>query len=325
MHSPQTNAPARIVGLRGNRRIAAEVLALVYIAIIAEVASATGAFYILFPELAALSHDVFTRPRGSWAGAPVLLVITPVLTALVGTLVTRNLPYGYSSVMLTVCGALAIILALRSPIAPAISAGLLPLALGVRSMWYPPGIVFGTVLLAVLSTIWKRMSNDPLQNKIVASEDEDTASGTESYWPLVPLLVLVLAAIAVVKLTNLRFVLFPPLVVIGFEMFVHTKHCPWATRTLSLPVVCMLTATGGLFCRHYLGVGPASSISSMAIGVLVLRIFDLHVPPALAVALLPQVIESPTVMYPVAVAIGTSLLSGSFELYRRVLRPRFED
>ena len=98
--------------------MAAELLALAYIAIVAEVAIATGAFYILFPELGALSHDIFTRPRGSWASAPVLLVVTPVLTALLGTLITRSLPYGYLSVMLAVVGALAIVLALRSPIAP---------------------------------------------------------------------------------------------------------------------------------------------------------------------------------------------------------------
>src|ERR1700683_2405251 len=194
MHYPQTNAGVRILGLRRKRRIAADLLALVYIATIAEVAIATGAVYVLFPELAALSHDVFTRPRGSWASAPVLLVITPVLTSVVGTLVTRNLPYGYWSVMLTVCGALAIVLALRSPIAPAISAGLLPLAVGVRSKWYPPGIVFGTILLAVLSTIWQRTSDGHLQTKLVASEDEDTASGTESYWRLLPLLALVVGA-----------------------------------------------------------------------------------------------------------------------------------
>ena len=324
MHSSQTNAPVRIGDLHGKRRIAAEVLALAYIAIIAEVAIATGAFYILFPELAALSHDIFTRPRGSWASAPVLLVITPVLTAVLGTLVTRNLPYGYLSVMLTVCGDLAIVLALRSPIAPAISAGLLPLALGVRSPWYPPGIVFGTILLAVLSSFWKRMNYEPVQNKIVVSEDEDTAPGAESYWRLLPLLVLVLAAVFVVKLTNLRFVLFPPLVVIGFEMYLHTKRCPWAARYLALPVVCALTAAGGLLCRRYLGVGAAGSISSMAWGILVLRVFDLHVPPALAVALLPQVIDSPTALYPVAVGIGTSLLSGSFVFYSRVLRRYFE-
>jgi hypothetical protein len=141
MHSLQTNAPVRMAGLRGKRRIAAEVLALAYIAIVAKVAIATGAFYILFPELGALSHDILTRPRGSWAGAPLLLVITPVLTAVLGTLVTRALPYDYVSVMLAAGGGLAIVLVLRSPIAPAISAGLLPLALGVRSLWYPPGIV----------------------------------------------------------------------------------------------------------------------------------------------------------------------------------------
>jgi len=317
-------APVQFGDLHGKRRLAAEALALAYIAIVAEVAIASGAFYILFPELAALSHDIFTRPRGSWASAPVLLVVTPVLTAVLGTLVTRALPYDYVSVMLTVGGSLVIVLALRSPIAPAISAGLLPLALGVRSLLYPLGIVFGTILLAVLASIWKRMSDEPLQNTIVAGEDEDTAPGAESYWRLLPLLVLVLAAVFVVKLTTMRFVLFPPLVVIGFEMFIHTKRCPWATRYLALPVVCAMTALGGLLCRRYLGVGPAGSVSSMAWEILILRIFDLHVPPALAVALLPQVIDSPTMLYPVAVGIGTSLLSGSFVFYRRVLSPHFE-
>src|SRR5271169_5872282 len=164
MRSLETNALVRIAGLRGQRRIAAEVLALAYIAIVVEVAIATGAFYILFPELAALSHDIFTRPRGSWAGAPILLVITPVLTAVLGTLVTRTLPYDYVSVMLAAGGGLVIVLALRSPIAPAISAGLLPLALGVRSLWYPPGIVFGTILLALLSSIWKGVNDESLQS-----------------------------------------------------------------------------------------------------------------------------------------------------------------
>jgi hypothetical protein len=324
MHRAESHAPVRIDDLRGRRRMAAEVIALAYIAIVAEIAIATGAFYVLFPELGALSHDIFTRPRGSWASAPILLVVTPVLTSLLGTLITRSLPYGYLSVMLAVVSALAIVLALRSPIAPAISAGLLPLALGVRSWWYPPGIVFGTVLLALLSLVWKRFDVELPQNTIGASDDEDTVPGAESYWRLLPLAALVLGAVFIVKLTNLRFVLFPPLVVIGFEMFIHTRRCPWATRTLSLPIVCMLTAAGGLFCRRCLGVGAASSVTSMAWGILVLRIFDLHVPPALAVALLPQVIDSPTALYPVAVGIGTSLLSGLFVLYSRVLRPYFE-
>ena len=62
----------------------------------------------------------------------------------------------------------------------------------------------------------------------------------------------------------------------------------------------------------------------MAWGIQILRIFDLHVSPALAVALLPKVIDSPTALYPVAVGIGTSILSGLFVLYGRVLGPHFE-
>ena len=137
-------------------RLAAELVSLIYIAVIAVLAGVTGAFYILFPELGALSHDVFTRPRGAWAGAPLLLAITPFLTGVIGICFTRALPYGYLSVLLTVGGAIAVIIALKSPIAPAISAGLLPLVLGVKSWWYPPAIMLGTTLLAVLSIPWKR-------------------------------------------------------------------------------------------------------------------------------------------------------------------------
>ena len=144
--------------LGGYHRLAAELIALIYIAVIAEIAYATGAFYILFPELGALSHDVFTRPGGTWAAAPVLLAITPVLTGAIGIVFTRALPYGYPSVLLTVAGAVAVIFALKSPIAPAISAGLLPLTLGVKSWLYPPGILLGTVLLAGLSIPWKKLS-----------------------------------------------------------------------------------------------------------------------------------------------------------------------
>src|SRR5512146_1111961 len=142
--------------LHGLYRLGGELIALVYIAIIAEIALATGAFYVLFPELGALSHDVMVRPRGTWANAPLLLAITPGVTGVVGIVFTRSLPYGYLSVLLTVAGAITVILALRSPVAPAISAGLLPLVLGVKSWWYPPGILLGTVLLATLSMTWKK-------------------------------------------------------------------------------------------------------------------------------------------------------------------------
>ena len=147
-------------GLRGRYLLAAAAVAMVYIAFIAWVAGATGAFYIMFPELGALAYDVFGRPRGHWSNSPAHLATTPAITGAIGILITRNLPYGFASVLLNVGSALAVIIGLGSPIAPAISAGLLPLVLGVKSWWYPPGILFGTVLLAAASFPWRALMLD---------------------------------------------------------------------------------------------------------------------------------------------------------------------
>jgi hypothetical protein len=303
-------------------RLAAEILAVIYIAIIAIIAAITGAFYVLFPELGALSHDVLTRPRGAWAGAPVLLAISPFLTAVIGIVFTRTLPYGYLSVLLTVGGAIAVIMALRSPIAPAISAGLLPLVLGVKSWWYPPGVLLGTVLLAALSITWRKFTLargalvQPTREAISDDVVEQLPAG--NYW-LPALIAFVVAAVFLVKMTGLRFILFPPLVVIGFEMFGHPGSCPWAKRPLMLPVACFFTAAGGLLFYDLLGVGPAAAACSMGWGVLVLRTLHLHVPPALAVALLPLVMTSPTIAYPFSVGIGTLAMTLWFLGYRSLL------
>ena len=121
--SPFARLRARF--LRGGtiRRLA-DLVALIYIGFIATAATVTGAYYMLFPELSALSWDVMERPRGRWAGAPLMLAATPALTGFAGTIVTRSLTYGFISVFLTVLVSLAILRTMRSPIAPAISAGL---------------------------------------------------------------------------------------------------------------------------------------------------------------------------------------------------------
>jgi hypothetical protein len=302
-------------------RAGGELVALLYIAVIAAIACATGAVYVLFPELGALSHDVMTRPRGAWAGAPVLLAITPVLTAIVGIVFTCALPYGYASVLLTVGGSIAVVLGLRSPIAPSISAGLLPLVLGVRSRWYPPGILLGTAMLALISIAWKgfcrtRGGDAPATDEDLV--DDLIEQAPHGYGWVAALMAFVALAVFVVELTGLRFVLFPPLVVIGFEMLGHTAICPWARRPLVLPVACFLTALGGFVSWRLLGVTPLAAACSMAWGIAVLRIFDLHVPPALAVALLPLVMDSPGPTYPVAVGLGTALLSAWFLAWQRI-------
>jgi hypothetical protein len=297
-------------------RYGRDLLALAYIATVAASATVTGAYYVMFPELGALSHEIVTRPRGRWASTPILLIITPALTGLIGITFTRLLPYGYLSVLLTVGGAVAVIEFLGSPIAPAISAGLLPLVIGVTSWWYPPGIVFGTVLLALLSTVQKRWlppGQPVMDNRI----DLVVASLPAARHWIPALFGFVLVALTAVELTGLRFILFPPLVVIAYEMIGHPVECPWTRRPWLLPIACFLTAAGGLICFKLMGFGPSAAACSMGWGVLVLHVLKIHVPPALAVGLLPMVMNAPGPAYPFSVLMGTTVITIWFLAYRR--------
>jgi hypothetical protein len=50
----------------------------------------------------------------------------------------------------------------------------------------------------------------------------------------------------------------------------------------------------------------------------VLRVCKIHVPPALAVGLLPLVMNHPGIMYPFSVALGTTSITAWFLIYRRL-------
>ncbi|MDY0190600.1 MAG: hypothetical protein RBR22_07675 [Desulfuromonas sp.] len=295
------------------------VATVLYIVLIALIAKITGFYYVLFPELGALAHDILQRPHGAWAKAPLLLVVTPLLTAVVGTLVTQHLAYSMISVLLTVGSSILIIKLLRSPIAPSISAGLLPLSLGEPSWWYPPSLLVGLVLLALISLVWGRMHQLP-ESAASASDfvDDIVEQAPRNYSWLPFFAVFLVSEIVLVGISGRRFLLFPPLVVIGFEMFAHSAICPWAGRPFILPVVCTLSATAGVIWVTLLGVGPVAAGCTIVCGIALLRIFNLHVPPVLAIGLLPFVIPPPHYEFPLVVAVGTMLLTMIFRAWQRL-------
>jgi hypothetical protein len=310
--------PDRSAGLSGGWRLGAEALAAGCIATVAAIAAASGIFYIMFPELGALAWDVAIRPRGKWSTSPIFLALTPVATGAIGIAITRTMPYGLASVMLDVGAALIVIVATGSPISPAISAGLLPLVIGISSWIYPPGILIGTAILAGVSILWRRFQpDDAADPQPLPNQTRPDLSPPGVAW-VVAMLAFVAGAYGVVRLTGIRFVLFPPLAVIAYEMFGHAASCEWADRPVRLPVACLLTSAGGFACWHLLGASPAAAALSMVWGMIVLRATRVHVPPALAVALLPQVMDHPTILYPLAVGLGTSMLSGWFYAYSAI-------
>jgi hypothetical protein len=303
-------------------RWAAEVMAVVYMAAVAGAATLTGLATLMFPELGAMAHDVLARPWGKWARQPVRLIVTPVATAIVGTIATQHLPYHVLTILLIVCMSFGIIWLLRSAIAPAISAGVLPLVLGMKSWLYPPGIAAGLIGLAGISLVWRRWASPPPAPNAPPDVDdilESTPRGTS--W-IVALLLFVAASGLAAQITGQRFILFPPLIVVAYEMFGHPDTCPWAGRPLSLPLACGLMALFGICLVKLFGQTALAAGLAMAVAVAVLRGFRVHMPPAIAVGLIPMVMAKPTWMYPISVIIGTVGLTAASISYNRVVLRR---
>jgi hypothetical protein len=234
----------------------AELLAILFMGAVALAAQTTGFMLLLFPELAALSHDIMTRPRGKWGSQPLRLVLTPTLTAVVGIFFTRHFAFGALGITLIVTLSLVIIKLMKSTIVAAISAGVLPMALSERSWRYPLAIFVDCTVLVLLFLVWKHYTAlvDPsCQSETRNSKIIDTLEGIshDRFWGL-GLMVFVVALGTAAQATDLRFLIFPPLIVMAYELFGHPELPEWMRRPVLFPVVCVLTASVGLLTHHFI-------------------------------------------------------------------------
>jgi hypothetical protein len=77
-----------------------------FIGAIALVARLTSFDLLMFPELGALSSGIIRRPYGTWASAPAMLILTPLVTAIAGLWITSHKAFGVVAAVLDVTIAL---------------------------------------------------------------------------------------------------------------------------------------------------------------------------------------------------------------------------
>jgi hypothetical protein len=294
-----------------------DALAACFVSAVSALAQITGIALLLFPELAALSFDIFRRPHGAWAKAPVLLVATPFLTGIVGTVVARNLQFGPLSVLIIVFTAILIVRVMRSPIVPAVAAGLLPLIIGEMSWWYAPSLLIGTSILAGVSVLRARLYpiSDDVANSVSSPKPESLRSERDLSWIPFFTAFLVISASAAVW-TGERLLLLPPLVVVALELFAHFDTCPWVKRPLVIPVVCGLSALSTVIIVGWLGTGPLAVFLAMIAVATIVRLFNFHFPPAIAIGILPFIMPHFDTRYPAVVTVAAIFLIGVFFLWR---------
>lgn len=306
--------------LVGRDRLTMDGLALVYVVANTVAAQCGGGNYLFFPGLAALSHDTLTRPWGKWASQPGRLVLTPVLGAAIGTWTTRAFPYHVVTILLVVVACLLLLAVLRSTIAPTIAAGTLPLVLGLKSWLYPVSVALGLLVLVGFLLPWQNRCRRKYQGaerfSIRGLDDRLETLPAGRRW-IAPYFLFLTVMATCAAASGLRFILFPPLIVIAYEMFAHPASCPWAGKPVALPTAGLLTSAAGWLAVDHLGKGALAAGCGMVIGITVLRLLDLHLPPALAIGLLPLVIDSPGIDYPISVGVGMTALTLVFLAYRR--------
>jgi hypothetical protein len=181
-------------------------------------------------------------------------------------------------------------------------------------------------ILALASTLHGRISASGEVRRsrapdAAAQADEMAHAPRLKLWPLAFIGCLLLAYGLSVA-TGLRLILFPPLVVIAFDMFSHANVGPWAKRPFVLPIVCTIAASAGLAALLAFGAGPLSVVISLLAGIVTLRAMRFHFPPALTVGLLPQIMPHADWYFVLAVALGATMLAAAFLLARPVLLSR---
>jgi hypothetical protein len=267
---------------------------------------ASGLRLLLFPELGALTSVLFSDPGSRWARSPLLLVLTPALAAVAGIVVSRQLPYGPLPVALVVGAGLLLLGVLRSPVSPALSAGYLPLAMGIRDPTYPLAILLGIGSLVLVARVAR-----PFLSGAGRSEGRDSGVALPPLrlW-LAPLVVFVAGALALGGLLGTHLVLYPPLLVIAWETLAHRQHCPWQGRHRALLLATTAAAVCGLALVR-LPMPMPQPLAALVAGVLtalLLRRLRLTCPPAFAVALLPLVLPQPPLGFPLFVLVGGAWL-----------------
>lgn len=298
----------------------------VYLGLITALARVSGIDLLLFPELAALTTVVIANPGHAWARSPRLLVLTPCLTGMVGTALSNLLSESPLTVVLVVTLSLLLIRALGSTVMPALSAGLLPLALGLHSWIYPLALLPGSLGLALLIRLrrrwpcwprprWRQAGRRPAPLAVpgcvpgVAAPQRPRIEPFPSprLW-LGPLALFLAGALLLVRLLGSPLVLYPPLLVLAWETLAQPDHCPWRGRLGAVLAATAIAAGAGLLLVRWLGPVPLATVLTVLLVAALLALLRLHCPPCFAVSLLPFVIDAPTAALPLHVLAGSGWL-----------------
>lgn len=274
----------------------------------------------LFPELAALALGSLVLVKRVWCVSKWRLVVLLSFAALLGTVLQLYSPLPFVlNIALGFAGVGAALILLRSSLYPALSACLLPLVLNEVGWLYPVVVLALSLLLVLAQWVTERLH----WRAALPFRPVETPAGQRFRRLGLLLCVVVLWATGAYYFGHRYFIL-PPLIVLFVEMArpgTGLRKAPF--RILLLIAVAALLGNFAIFVFIYtpllnLVLSPlwafARVLSVMLALALLLGVFTLskrYFAPAMAIALLPQLLEPTTWwQFPLEVTLSSALLIG---------------
>ncbi len=266
-----------------------------------------GESEIIFPEAAAIAAGALLAPRLPWRTSKPAILLLIGVCAVTGVAIVRfiPLPLAWQLSLAYVIGQ-AVLLLSRTSFAPLISAVVLPVLLGTRSLVYPAAALVLTALVLLTRTMLEHagMRAPEAFAPLAAPSGRDIADMV-----LRSALVALLCGLAVG--TGLRFLVCPPLLV-AFTEFTHAGSRAMRTPLQAVAMLSICAALGALLrialCTLIgLPLTLAALLTCAAAAALALW-QEMFLPPAAAVAMLAMLIPTEELLrYPMEIVCGAAL------------------
>lgn len=279
------------------------ILAIVFIAIMAEVAEITHEKEIIFPEIAALALGLIVLKKTPWQVSRLMLVILMTICALFGVLVVRFSPFALIvNIALSFIFTSSCLYFSKTTIIPITSASMLPIVLNTSSFVYPISVCVLSILISIIQYFMERLSlREPVKERI----NKNKYNFSKRRWAMMLIALILIVFIPTEK--HYLYMIVPPMVVMFIEF--STSSSGFRNRPLQVYIIIVVSAVlGSLFQYIHNATGLPLFYTECFLFVCIFYAFRLlgkSFAPACAIALIPTIINQDDLfIYPIEVAIG---------------------
>lgn len=280
---------------------------------------------IIFPEMTALAIGTLLAPKLSWQVSRSKMIGMIGLCSFLGWGISSMLPLPLGvKILVGFTAAQWLLLQSRTSFAPCISAVVLPILMGTKSLVYPVSAIGLTLLLIGIEWLY----NAWIQTERTAYIPLPRPTRAD-YLAVGKRLLIVSALVIVCLPIHFQFCIAPPILV-AFTEFTKPQCVARKQPVLAVGTIFLCSLVGALsrmILSCYFGLSIIAAVFVGTIGMLViLHFLKCYLPPAGALTILPMMIPEASLMaYPFLVLMGTSCLMGSALLFFKEKKAQEEE